>query len=87
VEADLREAQRSTIVGIEVALTELLAMTKENAIELKATALAEAEAAGDQEAITAAAALDPEQSSPSEVDAAALTAVQQSLTQAKAAFE
>ena len=87
MEADLREAQRSTIVGIEEALTELLAMTKENAIELKATALAEAETAGDQEAITAAAALDPELSSPSEVDAAALSAVQQSLTQAKAAFE
>jgi hypothetical protein len=86
-EADLREAQRSTILGIEGALAEFHAVTKENAIELKATALAEAEAAGDQEAIAAAAALDPEQSLASETDAAALAAVQESLTQAKAAFQ
>lgn len=86
-DADVREAQRSTILGLEEALTEFLAGAKALAVEEKATALAEAEAAGDPEAITAAAALDPEEQATGEADAAMLSQVQEGLTQAKAAFE
>jgi len=71
-EADLREAQRSTILAVEGTLTEFLAGAKALALEAKATALAEAEATGDQEAMAAAAALDPEHGEHAEADAAAL---------------
>lgn len=86
-EADLREAQRTTILAVEGTLTEFLAGAKALALEAKATALAEAEATGDQEAMAAAAALDPEHGEHAEADAAALAQVQEQLTQAKAAFE
>ena len=71
-EADLREAQRSTILAVEGTLTEFLAGAKALALEAKATALAEAEATGDQEAMAAVAALDPEHGEHAEADAAAL---------------
>jgi hypothetical protein len=85
-QADLREAQRGTILAVEGALTEFFAGSKALAFEAKEAAVAEAEAAGDQEAIAAAAALDPEQETYGEADAAALAEVQGQLAQAKAAF-